>query len=369
VAAAAAAAITVATFVPAAAGAAQQADGGRIAIPEQGTARPFPSIIVASSVVGTVQKVTVTLRGVTHSCPIDLDIQLTSPNGTRVVLASDAGAPPGGGCPDANGVELRFDDDAPTPLPDIQLRSGSYRPANYAEDDPAFCGREEGGPAPNLTGGTALAAFAGEDPRGAWSLSVVDDCVGDDGAIAGWSLDIRTTGVPVPDTTAPRVDKLAVVPRCVRNPGRAAALTARYLLSEDATITYEIARRVDSGRWRSCPRPAAGGRPGSYGPSRSVTEPTRAGAVRRGLLARAARTTNTVRAGRRAVALQKLIRRGRLRRGTYLVTIVARDAVGNRSTVARAKFWILPGSSAEATTSRLGEATADRAGPVKNIRR
>ncbi|HWM11309.1 MAG TPA: hypothetical protein VNO82_18265 [Solirubrobacteraceae bacterium] len=350
---AATAALALATFAPAVAGA-QQANGGRIAIPELGTARPFPSTIVVSNPVGTVENVTVTLRGVDHGCPIDLDIQLTSPSGTRVILASDAGAPPGGGCPDADDVELTFDDAAATPLPDVAMRSGSYRPANYAEDDPLFCGPEEG--LPNLTGGTALAAFAGEDPRGAWSLSVVDDCVADDGSIAGWSLDITTTGVPVPDTTAPRVDMLGISPRCIRDPARAAAVSVRYLLSEDATVTYEIARRVDSGRWRRCPRPAAGGRPGTYERVRSLTEPTPAGTVRRGPLARTARTTRTVSAGRRAVALADLVQDARLGRGTYLVTMLARDASGNRSIVARTKFWVLSGSSPEARIGRAGPA-------------
>jgi hypothetical protein len=351
------AALAVATVVAAVAGAVEQADGGRIEIPQQGTARPFPSTIVVSNLVGTVQKVSATLSGVKHGCPIDLDIQLKSPNGTRVILASDAGAPPEGGCPDADGVELRFDDDAMTPLPDVPMRSGTYRPANYAEDDPDFCGREEG--RPNLTGGTVLAAFAGEDPRGAWSLSVVDDCVDDDGSIAGWRLDIRTTGVPVPDTTAPRVDMLRISPRCIRDPGRAAGLTVRYLLSEDATVTYEVARRVESGRWRSCPRPAAGGRPGIYERIGSLTEPTHAGTVRRGVPARATRTTRTVAAGRRAVALADLVQGPRLRRGTYLVTMLAHDAAGNRSTVAQGKFWVLVGSDAEARAGRAGRAKND----------
>jgi hypothetical protein len=362
VAQAATAALALATFVPPVAGAAQQADGGRIAIPEQGTARPFPSTIVASNLVGTVENVTVTLRGVSHGCPIDLDIQLTSPSGTRVILASDAGAPPGGGCPDADGVDLTFDDAAAAPLPDVAMRSGSYRPANYSEDDPAFCGPEEG--RPNLTGGAALAAFAGEDPRGAWSLSVVDDCMDDAGSIAGWSLDIRTTGVPVPDTTAPRVDMQGISPRCIRDSGGSAAVTLRYLLSEDATVTYEVARRVDSARWHTCPRLAAGGRPGAYERIQSMTEPTPAGTVRRGPLARPARTTRTVPAGRRAVALADLVQDASLTRGTYLVTVLARDAAGNRSTVARTKFWVLAGAGPEARIGRAGrDARAKNHGP------
>jgi hypothetical protein len=355
--------LAFALLAPAAAGTAVQAGGGPIAIPQIGTATPFPSTIAVSGPEGRIQAVTVTLRGLEHGCPIDLDVQLTSPAGTSVVLMSDAGAPPGGGCPPARGVDLTFDDNAARDLPDDRLRTGIYRPAHYREDDPALCGPEEGGPAPNLTGDDELAAFAGEDARGTWRLSVVDDCVQDDGSIAGWSLDIQTTGGPVSDTGAPRIGGLAISPRCIEAPARPAAVTVGYQLSEDAIVTYRVARRVDSARWTGCPGPRSGGQAGRYESAGTRTERTSAGRIRRALpAASAARATTAARAGHRRVSLARLLQGERLRRGTYLVTVVARDATGARSPVARAKFWVLEGSEAAARTTT-------RAGRLKNQRR
>src|SRR5688572_19861663 len=115
------------------------ARGGAIEVRDNARADPYPSRVTVPGGVGTVTKVSVTLKGVTHGCPIDLDVQLVSPTGASVILMSDAGAPPGGGCPDAAGVDLTFDDEAPAALPDRRLRSGTYRPADYDEDDPQFC--------------------------------------------------------------------------------------------------------------------------------------------------------------------------------------------------------------------------------------
>jgi subtilisin-like proprotein convertase family protein len=353
--------LAFALLAPAAAGTAVQAGGGPIAVPEIGRATPFPSTIVVSGQDGAIQKVTVTLRGLRHGCPIDLDVQLTSPEGTSVILMSDAGAPPGGGCPIARGVDLTFDDDAAIELPDAQLRSGRFRPAAYGEDDPALCGPEEGGPAPDLSGEDDLAAFAGEDPRGSWRLSVVDDCVQDAGSIAGWSLDIRTTNDPVADPAVPDIDGLTISPRCIEAPARPAAVTVSYLLSEDATVSYQVARRVDSARWRDCPGPRIGGRPGRYENAGSRTEPTQAGMIRRALpAAGAASATTAARAGHRRVSLATLLQGARLRQGTYLLTVVARDAAGGRSAVERSKFWVLGGSRDPARITRTGRLKNER---------
>src|SRR3712207_1957453 len=78
------------------------ARGGAIDVVDNAQARPFPSKATVTGA-GTITKVTVTLEGISHGCPIDLDVQLVSPAGTRVLLMSDAGAPPGGGCPAAEG--------------------------------------------------------------------------------------------------------------------------------------------------------------------------------------------------------------------------------------------------------------------------
>src|SRR6185295_11105892 len=108
-----------------------------ISIPGAGNSGPasvFPSTIAISGVTDQVSKVTVTLRGLSHSNPDDIDILLVSPAGQKLVLMSDAG---GGG--DINNVTLTFDDDAASALSDSsQITSGTWRPSNYGSGTDAF---------------------------------------------------------------------------------------------------------------------------------------------------------------------------------------------------------------------------------------
>ncbi|MGH9903539.1 MAG: proprotein convertase P-domain-containing protein, partial [Pyrinomonadaceae bacterium] len=135
--------------------------------------------------VGTVNKVTVTLTGIEHTFPSDIDVLLVGPQGQKMILMSDAG-----GGTDINNVTLTFDDAAAAALP-ATLVSGTFRPTNVGTGDtfPA--------PAPAAPYGSALSVFSGTNPNGTWSLYALDDAGVDDGTIAGgWSLTI-TTDVPV----------------------------------------------------------------------------------------------------------------------------------------------------------------------------
>lgn len=181
-----------------------------IAIPEAGTvgkAAPYPSGIVVSGVTGTVSKVTVTLNGLSHTYPDDIDIVLVSPTGRSVVVMSDAG----GGTSITN-VTLTFDDAAANALPDATLiSSGTYKPTNFnqqgAED--AFIDS----PVPAGPYDSTLAAFNGTNPNGTWSLYIVDDSDGDSGVLArGWSLTVASV-----TTVNPSVD-LAVKITAAPNP-------------------------------------------------------------------------------------------------------------------------------------------------------
>src|SRR5438309_1151531 len=49
-------------------------------------ATPFPSTIVVSNVLGTIEKVTVTLNSLTHNYPNGLNVVLVSPAGKQVLL-------------------------------------------------------------------------------------------------------------------------------------------------------------------------------------------------------------------------------------------------------------------------------------------
>ncbi len=156
-----------------------------ITITDASAASPYPSTITVSGMTGAVANVTVTLRGVNHSFPDDLDVLLVSPSGANTLLMSDAG-----GFADLNGATLLFDDGAVNSLPDAgQILSGSYRPTNFGPGD-AFPP-----PAPAGSYGTNLAALKGSNPNGLWKLFVLDDQVGDSGNIsAGWSLHIDVAG-------------------------------------------------------------------------------------------------------------------------------------------------------------------------------
>lgn len=161
------------------------ANSTRTTIPDNNRAAPYPSVINVSGLTGAVGKVTVTLKGLSHTYPDDLDILLVGPQGQGVVIMSDAG----GGHSFTN-ITLTIDDAAAAALSDTgPIQSGAFKPGNYPPAD-AF-------PAPAPAGpyGSTLAAFTGASPNGVWSLYVRDDYLGDIGSLDGWSLDITTVGL------------------------------------------------------------------------------------------------------------------------------------------------------------------------------
>jgi hypothetical protein len=156
------------------------ANTNEIVINESGPASAYPSTIPVRFAPVRVNSVTVTLHGVSHSFPDDIDIMLVNPAGQSVMLWSDCGG--GSGFP-LDGVNVTFADGSPS-LPDAtRVYSGRYAPTSLGSDDDPFLD-----PAPGAPSAQALSALAG-DPNGEWSLYVVDDHVLDGGVIAGgWSL-------------------------------------------------------------------------------------------------------------------------------------------------------------------------------------
>jgi subtilisin-like proprotein convertase family protein len=162
-------------------------------------ASPYPATLNVNGVDGHIFGLTVTLTGVSHTFPDDLDVLLVGPAGQHVILMSDAG----GGL-DVNNVNLTFDKNASTSLPDsTQITAGTYQPTNYVGND----GATDVWPAPAppaAAGDTDLGVFNGTDPNGTWSLFVNDDLSGDGGSIQGWSLgmttDATTRSAPYPST-------------------------------------------------------------------------------------------------------------------------------------------------------------------------
>ncbi len=156
-----------------------------IVIPVGGPASPYPSTIEVSGVTGQVSRLRVTLHGVSHPFPDDLDVLLVTPDGRGAVLMSDAG-----GGSRIDNVDLTFDDDASATLPDGgTIVSGEYRLSNHEGLSDDFTDLAPSGPyAPTL------AELNDVDPNGSWRLFVVDDFFLDGGDIGdGWSLTFEST--------------------------------------------------------------------------------------------------------------------------------------------------------------------------------
>jgi hypothetical protein len=74
----------------------------------------------------------VTLVGVNHTSPDDLDVLLVGPNGRSALLMSDAG-----GGYTLNNATIVLDQNAPDSLLDESpLASGTYQPADFDGGDP-----------------------------------------------------------------------------------------------------------------------------------------------------------------------------------------------------------------------------------------
>src|SRR5262249_2885924 len=98
---------------------------GGIAIPDHGSAAPYPATIQVSGLTGVVNKATVVLHGLSHKFPSDVNVLLVSPAGRNVLLMSHTG-----GSHSITNLDLTFDDAANTALPNGDLiTSGSYLPS------------------------------------------------------------------------------------------------------------------------------------------------------------------------------------------------------------------------------------------------
>jgi len=151
-----------------------------ISVPSVGAAPPYPSSVsVATGPI--VCSLTVSLNGVTHGFPDDIDVLLSAPDGKNAIVLSDVG----GGTPGPSGVNLTLDDAAASPLPDAgPLLSGTFKPTNVGTGD-TFAA-----PAPGPLGGSALSVFDATNPNGTWSLWVMDDAFGNLGSLSSWCLNV-----------------------------------------------------------------------------------------------------------------------------------------------------------------------------------
>lgn len=172
-------------------------NAARLILSDNTIAQPYPSALEVFCVPGPLKHISVTLDGLSHNFPDDVDILLVSPDGKSIKLISDCG---GTSANKLTNVVLTFTDTAPQPLPDAtRISSGIYAPTDYPPADtfPA--------PAPAATPSTSFAPFIGINPNGIWSLCARDDQGGDAGQILrGWFISVEWLDT-IPFLTAPRV--------------------------------------------------------------------------------------------------------------------------------------------------------------------
>jgi hypothetical protein len=168
-----------------------------------GPASPYPSVISASGLNGTVSDVNVGLHGYSAATNSeDAQIALVAPGGQALLLWNTVG----NGA--VSNLELTIDDSAAAFGPPVTaLTSGSYKPtSNLACCPPATFpspgpGTSYGTPGPGGTA-TLASAFNGTSPNGTWALYVNNRSLGVGSFAGGWDLTIAVTPPPAPPATA-----------------------------------------------------------------------------------------------------------------------------------------------------------------------
>ncbi len=143
---------------------------------------------------------TVTLTGINHISPDDIDVLLVSPGGQHIILMSDSG-----GTTDAVNLTITFDDTAVNSLPDGSgLASGTFKPTNNG----GGADLEFPAPAPASPHSTTLSVLNGTAQNGIWSLYTVDDTnditPGNNTIAMGWSITITAPTLAEMNASAAR---------------------------------------------------------------------------------------------------------------------------------------------------------------------
>lgn len=206
-----------------------------------GPASPYPvTRTVSAPPDRIISDLNVSIDGIWHQRPDDLDLLLVGPQGQKVILMSDACGPLG-----VSAYGWVWDDEAAAPMPEGNgadvCGTRSHRPANYGTGDvwPT--------PAPAGPYSTSLSAFDGTDPNGEWRLFVNDDAANNTGFFTNrFQLDIAT--MPKPDTTAPDTTITSGPSGLTRSTSAAFGFS-----SSEAGSTFEC--RLDSVAFSACASP------------------------------------------------------------------------------------------------------------------
>lgn len=171
-----------------------------ITIPASGTvgvAAPYPSMLTVSGVPSPVA-LTLTINGLTHTFPSDIDMLLVGPFGQKMIVQSDTGSGT-----DLSHITYTLSDAGETALPGSGWLPGTYRPtSNGIAGTDVFAAPAPSGPyneAPPTGTSSLRSSFGGINANGTWSLYVVDDANGDSGSIAqGWCLNFGDASLVLP---------------------------------------------------------------------------------------------------------------------------------------------------------------------------
>ncbi|MFZ9028070.1 MAG: HYR domain-containing protein, partial [Crocinitomicaceae bacterium] len=147
--------------------------GAPDAIPDQGTLTTDLVISGMNNSLGANVDLSSLCLNIEHTYDGDLDIFITSPQGTTLELTTDNGSS------GDNYFNTCFDMSASTPITSgFAPFSGSYLPE----------------------GAGGFSVFDGEDPNGTWTLSVSDDAAFDTGQLLFWSLNFENNGFVINQT-------------------------------------------------------------------------------------------------------------------------------------------------------------------------
>jgi subtilisin-like proprotein convertase family protein len=138
-----------------------------IMISENGQPTVTSNLEVTTS--GLIDDLNINNLTIEHTWVGDLEISLTSPSNTTVLLYN-------GGVTDCNqdNFEVSLDDDAPNPYSELEGMCNNNPPAVAGFFQPA----------------EALSTFNGEPANGTWTLTVIDNVNNDGGQLTNWELDI-----------------------------------------------------------------------------------------------------------------------------------------------------------------------------------
>src|SRR5262245_47976355 len=122
------------TAAPRAASAQTFSNSTAIMIPGSGSgglqgapAAPYPSRIAVTGLSAPIGRVSITLHGLSHTRPDDIDVLLVAPDGAKLVVFSDIGSDVG-----VTNLTVTISDQALSRPPQVgPLTSGTFHPFNY----------------------------------------------------------------------------------------------------------------------------------------------------------------------------------------------------------------------------------------------